>query len=666
MLQPDRLRGRGGIDAATEVGCTVSGGLVLRTSGGLLASSRLVEIDAKELTVELQADGLVVSGGPIAELVVRTDVASSVHRVLTARARGEPASFAPRDRAWVELGTGQVTALTLDPTDPRKAPRTTLVGRPRSTMTVWRCPDGWLRLDSAHYVHDLAPERVFAVTALQGKGTFQVHTFEPPLTEADGWLIGYRLALGDAQLEPVGTPAEGHAPARFLGTVAGQAIDAVLAVRAAGVLHLVDATGRTAASVPLPSTEYAYTDRLLLVGAQFELVGVLPETVARWLVRGAVEDESLVELILPSGGQRPVRVVVADGALRLDGAAVMEVANIEPSTVSATQDGSVWKLAVGELTVRGSHRTVARLREQVLASSGRVALARTEWAELYATWHELRTERWLWLVYGVIFLADHLLEHLEQGPDDEAELRRHVGCVLVVGEHARMVRLRLGAAPVALPYALLDEESDWIDLITDGRGEAPLASVRSRVLDTFRAHLHGTLSHLSFALEDVERLVARLDAQTRDGRPEGWGRAVLSPLPSVLPPGAVDEVTDQVSQDASRVLIERLAPQCRASWELLVDVAAVAAVETRSYLLPLWTVLAERDRALGRSFGEPERARLRAALVERILALRAARSVPLDGAGGWTRGDLLDRMQRRMATGPRALVDRLTKGMSES
>ncbi|MEQ1507256.1 MAG: hypothetical protein ABMB14_33815, partial [Myxococcota bacterium] len=422
---------------------------------------------------------------------------------------------------------------------------------------------------------------------------------------------------------------------------------------------------------------FTWRDRLLLVGPDLQLVGALDEPVARWLLSGTTEDPDLVEVVA-GGPLGAARLRVDDGRLLLDGTPSFapSIADLDPAAVTVAPDGTASRLAIGAVVVRGSPATIARLRELALADTGRDALARADLASLYATWHAGRTDRWSWWLFGAVFVTDLLLEEARQvpalaGEDTEHHARRRlVGESLIVAEQSRAVRLRLGAAPVALPYALIDEEVDWLGAIGGGSlGE----DLRDQLLRTFRSELRSGYNHLQFALADVERAVAKLDGvhhpELSGGNAGVWGRVGLGAAMLLLSPvsgtmtiasAVVGRVTDHVTKDSTaRLLVDRYAPQCRTSWDLLVDVAAIAAVETRAHLTQLWVELAERDRELAGPTAASEE-RVRAALIDRILADRAARAVPLDGPVGTTVGDVIDRIRARIATGPRELVERMT------
>jgi len=116
------------------------------------------------------------------------------------------------------------------------------------------------------------------------------------------------------------------------------------------------------------------------------------------------------------------------------------------------------------------------------------------------------------------------------------------------------------------------------------------------------------------------------------------------------------KLTDSIGKDAtSKALLERFGPQCKSSWDLLVDVSAVAALETRAWLRHLWADLAERDRAL---LGERDGEALRAALLERITELRVQRQRPVS-IEGQTIADIMAFVDRTMEEGPYPLIEYL-------
>lgn len=667
MLHPDRLRGKNGVEGSTEVGCTATGGLVLRISGGLLGTARIVEVAAGDLEVDdHEADGLLIRGGIVVELVIRADPASAVHTVLTARRRGTPARWGPGPE-WREVGTGQVSAMTLDPQDPRKPPKLVPVGKPRASVSVWRTADGATRIDGQSRVVELAADRVRAVSSGGPKGTYVLHALQPG---PDGWVTGFRAALGDVEWLTTGTPPDAQAAGLIACTLGDADAEAAFAIRAGGVLHLFDADGDPVGRIPLTTAQFAWRDRLLIVGPEVRLVGSVDEPVGRWLVSGTSEDPDLVEVLsgAPAGA---ARLLVANGQLRLDGSPAFDrsIADLDPGDVGVSPDGTVSRLRIGDLVVRGSPSTVAHLRELALANTGRDVLARADLDELFALWHAGRTDRWLWLLFGAVFVTDLLLDEArrvpaEPGEDtDHHQRRRIVAETLIVAEQARAVRLRLGAAPVALPYALVDEEVEWLAAI----GGSLEDDDRTDLVDRLRSQLRTSFGHLGFALADVERAVTKLDSvhhpELSGGNAGVWGRVGLGAAMMLLNPvsgtmtiasAVVGRVTDYVTKDGTaRQLVDRFGPQCRTSWDLLVDVTAIAAAETGSWLTGLWREHAERDRATG---GESAKA----ALIARILADRAGRAVPLDGPSATTVGDVIDRIRARSVTGPRELIERMT------
>ncbi len=452
-------------------------------------------------------------------------------------------------------------------------------------------------------------------------------------------------------------------------------VEAALVVRAGHRLLLFDEDAAPVGVVDLAAgCAWAWHGRLLLLGPGVSLVGEVAEDRARWLMDGRPPDPTLLD----GGSAGPLRAAVEGEDLVVRGAweRRLSLSELDPGTVVAEAGGESMVLTVAGVRLAGATATLAALRERVLAAGGAGALQQTSLAELYRTWHRLRTERWLWWVYGPVFLTDRLLVdagRLEREPGEPPERhvrRRVITETLIVASQVRTVRLRVGAAPAALPYALLQEEAEWLDEITAGAGAEALVRARSELLADVRHHLRNVLAHTTFALADVERAVARLEPvhhpELRGGAPSVWGRVglgtamlLLSPLSGVITIGhaVVGRFTDDLAKDAgATALVDRFGPECRASWSLLVEVAALSSLETWNHLQPMWQRFAARDRALAGGSEE----RVREALARRIRELRAERAVPLEGLNGQTVGDVCDAMAGWRTRGPKDLVDRLT------
>ncbi|MEQ1564101.1 MAG: hypothetical protein ABMA64_00595 [Myxococcota bacterium] len=650
MLHPERAKGRLGIDVTTEFGIGGNGKLVLRIPGGLLGGPRVVEVDRGELNVTPIPDGLTVTGGPVSELVIRAHPASAVYRTWREDA---PFGHGPE---WANVGHGSVLALTLDPTDPRRPHRVAPVGRARATATVWRRDDGTLRLDTVHEVLDLAAQSIWAVAAVAPTGReasddpeetrdYLVYTFR---ASPDAWGVGYRLLLGDAALPSAGTIPDAIVPGWFVGHFGGAPIDGPLAVRAGATLVLFDRELGAAGQCALDQARFTTTPRWMLLGPGLDLTGELPEPVGRWLAAGAQEDLELLERVGgPAAG--PSRAAIRSGRLCLLGNPDLEVeiADLDPSRVVARSEREVTHLTVGEIELRGRPDAIARVRELVLSQGGRATLERADTDQLHAQWAALRVERWTWMMFAPVLVADHLLRGLEAHTADEGR-RRAVSELVTVADHARAVRLRAGASVVALPHVWLDEDRWWREVV----GARP----RALHLGAVRAQVRASVDLLSFALAACDRaiggLAPLLDARTAPQEPPPG--SLLSAHRVHTPPGspAMAKWVDLVQRDLSlRALVDRAGPGCREAWSLVSGAAALAALEAARAA----SARHRRDRAAD---GPLEPQVTRDALIERILLLRAARAVAVDGARA-TVGEILDRAGD-VGGGPPTLVERVS------
>ncbi|MCB9687410.1 MAG: hypothetical protein H6738_03890 [Alphaproteobacteria bacterium] len=666
LVEPDRLRGRN-LEPGAEVALTADGRLLIRMAGGFLTQARLVEIARAELTVTRQESGFVLAGGLVTELVIGAAPGSSMYAVLAWMAEGgDPSEAWGPGPGFRQVGVVHAVRLSLDPSDARKPHRGQVLGRARSTTLLWTNDAGDVVLDDPHDPVRLSASEVLAVSRPEGGAV--LHLLRP---ESEGWVTGVRLH-GELELVARGVPPGPILPASVAGTAARRGVSAALLVRYGEAVALLGADGEEQARIE--GFRWAVLDRLLVAGDGVALTGDVPADRAAWVLGGEPDPT-----LLDGGPDGPVRAEVEGEQLVVRGLRERRVllSAIDPERVRVEHDAGRMTLEVGGVWLRGAPGALAGLRERIVGGGGGAALEQASLAELYRTWHQLRTERWLWWIYGPVVLTDHQLERagdLPREPNEEEERwvrRRVITETLIVASQVRSVRLRMGAAPPALPYALIEEEAAWLDELTGGKGAGALLASRSELLDGFRMHLRATLGHLGFALADVERAVARLEPvhhpELRGGTPSVWGRVglgaammLLSPISGAITIGhaVVSRFTDDLAKDGgATVLVDRFGPECRTSWALLLDVSALAMVETHNHLSQLWRKLAARDRAL---LGEGNEEQARPALIRRIQALRAERAVVLEGLDGETVGDVSRRMGNAMRAGPRQLVERLT------
>lgn len=677
MVHPIVLKGSG-LDRSAEVGITEQGGLVVRIPGGLFGTTRMLDVAREQLEVSADGDRFELSGGGIATLALQAVPGSSLRAVLDAVAGGEDptAAWGPGP-GWTLLGHVHPVRLEL-PDAPPKPCLGRAIGRSRSTPLLWRDEEGGLLVDDPDEPFRLAASVIRAVTASADRKDWTFHALLPG---GDGWCAGLRIkATEPLELEITHTEVPRAARAVLAGHISGAALEGCAVWVDAEAVVLVGADGAEVGRVPREGLRHNHVQRWLLWGPGASLVGDVPRAHASWLLPPAL-DPGVVEVCGGPAAGAAIAELTAD-ELVVHGSSELrkDLHGVDPDEVSCRDAGEGLHLEIEELVLQGGREALSALREGVLARGGRTTLQDSEIADLYRTWHELRIDRWLWWIYGPVFLTDQMLNRAhdlppEPGEEPERHLRRKIITeTLLVAEQVRAVRLRVGAAPAALPYALVDEEADWLDALTGGRGAAALQDVRTELLDGFRLHLRGATSILGFALADVERSVARLEPvhhpELRGGQPSVWGRVGLGAAMMLLSPisgtitiahAVVGKVTDRVSKDqGSQVLVDRFGPQCRASWSLLVDVAAIAALETRAHLQRLLARLVARDRRLHDALPAAEQHRVREQLIASIQELRAMRAVPLEGLGGQAVGDVIGAMHRAIEVGPVELVERLT------
>jgi hypothetical protein len=679
VLHPEVLHGKG-VDASCEVAITEAGDLLLHVPGGVFGSSRLERVERDALEVTWEDDRVRIRGRILSEMRVRAVPGSSLAAVLRRIQAGEDPTCAWGPGAgWTRVGHVHGLRLQL-PSEPRQPPVAVAVGMSKSTPLLWRHEDGSVWLDDPSEPVLVGAHAIRAVTSSPDG---RVRTYHMLQVEGGAWQIGLRLIAAEAH--PIDAAQSEAVPrcarASLRGTVAGVAIGAAVAWCEGRNLVLVDAAGKDQAAVSLDSMTHRCGRTWLIHGPRVSLSGALGPEDARWLVFDRPEDTGVLEIDPPVGPAG--RAALLDGVLVVAGATEIRIdpESIDPGDITADVQGNDLALTVGSVTIRGPVASVMPLREQVCARAGGHTLARATMEELYRTWQTLRVDRWLWRIYGPIFLTDGALATAEVLPPEPGEAperherRKLITESLIVSEQVRAVRLRIGAAPVALPYALLDEEADWLDALTDGHGAAALAPSRTILLDGFRAHLRSATGTLGFALADVERAVARLESvhypELRGGQTAsvlgrvGLGAAMmlLSPISGTITiaQAVVGKLTDSVTADqGAQALLDRFGPQCRSSWSLLVEVTALAALETRSHLAALLRTLAARDRRLYEALDPDGRAQFRERIVEHVRLLRRGAATGVETAGVNTVGDTIGAMHDAMRRGPRDLIDRLT------
>lgn len=682
LVEPSALDAVGYDANSAFVGVAATGDIVLHVAGGLFSSGRTDVVPAAALKVGAEGVYTTVSGGVIRLARFELDKRSTVARILDAVAHGV-APVVAQD-GWTAVDTVEASELAVDPVDPRQAPKVRIIGRQRSTAWLWRGSDGALIVDDPHEVVVLDAADIRAIERAGNDPLAAViHAIRPLRT--GGLLAGIRIRAAKPVLEPRGTPPLAVAQASVRGHLEGQAIAGRVMVRTEADIEVFEAGGAAVGAIAAKDARWrADGDTLLVRGPGEQFAVTIAEDLSRWLMRGIPEHPvPLYEILsgpVPAGAGE-LRLV--DGRLVVHTAseATIDLGAIDEPAVRAETTASHTTLTIGEaLSLRGTAKAVADLRALIGPALGRQRLDGADVPELYRRYHELRTERWLWLVFGPIFVTARQLEAAGRLPreldedDEHLSRRRVVAETLIVAEQLRAFRLRFGAAAAALPYAMLDEEAAWLTAL--GSDTAELGRHRPRIVNGLRQQIRVAAAQLSFAQLDIERAVARLEPvhypELRGQPPTMFGTSLLGKIGigtavMLLNPisGAVQimsavagTVTDRLSKDStSRVLLDRFGPYCRTSWDLLVDVTGLTAAETRAWLHALWTDLALRDKQL--IDAAPERSdRVRAALVARIGELQRDRQRPVE-IEGETIADVMTKLNAAMEAG----ADKLTNGL---
>lgn len=666
-VHPDPLDARG-IDAASaEVALTRAGGLLIRSGGGLFSAVRMLELPADALQITPTDGGFCLSGGPIRRLQIpATCTDSSVHRVLTALTKGtDPqAAWGPPEGRWTLLGAVHVVAQRLAD-DPRQPPVGRAVGRPRGLPLLWRDDEGALWVDDpTESLHVPAPQVLAIHPTDAAAGHSWIHRVVLP--DRDGWIVGLRINAP----ESLPIEARGQAPAalavlQLRGSLDGAPAELALASRDDDGLSLWDAQGLRRCTLAPEALRWTWAGRLLLSSARARLSAELERSRARWLLEGLPRDDALIEVCDGRTGVTRARVEARALAIdHLSGPIPLEHVTPDDVTLSTSDTGAQLRLA-DQLALHGKADTLATLREAILSQVGRQQLQRLSPEALLQRWRALQIERWLFLIYGPIFVTEEQLDQVSSAsdpsePDEAAQRRAVITETLIVAQQVRSVRLRLGAVPLVLPHALQLEEAGWLGPLLGPDAQPHTISPRA-----FQQHLREVLPQLSFAVAEVERAVARLEPvhfPELHGGASVWGNVGLGAALMMLAPitgtvtiarAVVGKMSDRVNKESgSRTLVDRFGPECRSGWSLLVEITSVAASQTQAFLARELSELPCLERA------EPEA--LRSALIEQILELQGARFAPLTALQGRTVGEVSARMVPRLEVAPRQLVERLT------
>jgi hypothetical protein len=683
-LEPAALEAPGHDVGSTMIGLTVAGDVVLHIAGGLFSSGRTDVIPAASLTVTAAGDSVTIGGGALKSARFDLHRQSTARRVLDAVA----SKTAPKLEldGWTPIGTVEAVELTVDSADPRQPAKTRAIGRPRSTPWLWRGPQGALMVDDPHEVVVISPSELKGIEkADTDPNAVVVHCVRA--LGARGLLAGVRIRAVKPPLEPTVAGPIAIAQAAVRGHLEGQPIAGRVLVRTERDLEVYEAGGKLVGAIAVREARWrADGDTLLVRGPGEQFAVSIAEELGRWLMRGVTEHAvPLFEVLagpVPAGAAE-VRVEGSGLIVTTASEATLDLGAIdEPSVRAETVDGHT-VLRIGDaLTLRGTARAVAELRTRIAPALGRRGLDDADIPALYRRYHELRTERWLWLVFGPVFVTAKRLDAAgrlprEDGEDDEHLARRRVVAeTLIVAEQVRAIRLRFGAASAALPYALLEEEAAWVAAVDRDAGPSAIARVRPRIVTGFRGQVRNATQQLAFAQMDIERAVSRLEPvhypELRGQPPALFGASTLGKIGlgaavMLLNPisGGVQimsalagTMTDRLAKDGTaRVLLDRFGPFCKTSWDLLVDVTAIAAAETRAWLRALWTDLALRDKELADARPDGQD-RVRAALLDRITALQRERQRAVE-IEGLTIADIMNDVEQAMLEGP----GQLSKGL---
>lgn len=675
LAEPSALKAPGCERTKTWIGVGETH-LVIHQPGGVFSSVKELRVDAAQVELSIDDVDDVSVTATVDGYEGRLHIAWTLARdsvfltALKAVCGGETASF---ERDGLErLGLCDAVVLGLAD-DPRQPPTGRHFGMARSTPVLYVAEDGGFVLDDPHHVVAVAGDEVLALQRVDGAGIDARFVDRWP----GGWVVGMRLKPGEGELSPTGRVAAVVA-GPITANLEGREVSGTLLVRTDTELRVRDDAGWVGAIAIEDASFSVEASTLLVHGSGESLSMQIPEDVALWAVRGL--RRASAQLIRVVSGPVPAgagTVRVEGSVLHLETAesGTVDLSKLDPDDLVANAQDDGVHLHLGELAVlRGAGARITALRADIAAGMGADVLSNLDTAELYRRLHRLRSDRWLWLLFGPIFLTDHMLADAGRLPAEDGEdhehlrVRRLISQTLIVSEQLRSVRLRLGAAAVALPYALLDEEAAWLDAVAPGRTEQLIGDLRGRVVGGLRGRIRGAQAHLAFAMRDVEEAVRRLEVvhhPRKAGNTHVLGRVGLGAAMLLLSPisgtitiasAVAGKLTDHLSSNSEHAaVLERFGPRCVSSWELLVNVTALAAVETSAWLDALWADTASRDRAAG-----VDEARLREALTARIQELASKRQEPLP-IEGLVAGDLCVAMREAMQQGPFDLVEGLTR-----
>ncbi len=681
LAQPEAIEAAG-FDASSLVGLTPQAQLLIYKKGGFLSSDRQITVALGDLTMAEEWGEVVLRGDALPRLAFKLDPDSIFKRVLAQVSAGEEPTWGV-ETGWQAVSLVTAEALKADPADARKPPGHSLIGKPRSTSLLCQRADGGLRVDDPHEVIEIPPEEIRAVE-VDGINAV-IHVVRPLLSGEV--LVGIHLILPTAgALEPRGEVPRAVVAASVRGHLEGEPVTAAAIVRSGSQLEFLGVGGQAVGAMGAAELCWRGEQGMLLIRGQGEsAVLPLPDEQAAWLMEGLPSsEEPLFEVIKGPVDPGAGLARVQDGLLHLatSSEAQVELGSLDHKTLRAESDphGIVLHITP-EIVLRGPDGAIDALRQAVGAEMGKESLAGLDLAELYRQWHDLRTDWWLWLVFGPIFVTQVMLEQASNLPPEEdedeerLERRRLLSETLIAAEQVRSLRLRMGAAAVALPYALVDEEGDWLEAFAGEQAASALAKRRFRMIEGFRMQVRSVGAHMAFAQGDLERAVARLDPihhpEMRGQQSNMLGRLGLGAATMLLSPisgtiqifsAVAGKLTDQVGKDATaRVYLDRFGPQCKSSWNLLVEVSAVAALEQRAWLRRLWADLAAADRALVEDLPEDVQEVMRRELAARIAALQARQQQPVSVEGAAI-ADIMAHVQAILDEGPHPLISYLEGG----
>jgi hypothetical protein len=551
----------------------------------------------------------------------------------------------------------------------------------RGTPLLYQHEDGSIRVDTPHAVVDVSASELFGVS---DEGTDVRVSFLRAGDSPRRPIVGLRLTPQTrGAIAPRGAPIRTFVSGAIEGTGPSGDFRASTVYRDTRGIVVLDGDARELAVLEAPRWTID-GDRLLLKSAGHELTLRAGETALRSLVAGLGHDEAkLVEIETAPVAAGAGLVSLEGDRLVIETSARAELAlgRMDPTRLRSTVDEDRVRLHIGDELVIASHaERIEELRRTIAARMGGDLLAELPLEPLLRRYHQLRTDRWLWLLFGPIFLTDRMLDTAENLPrepgeeEDHWHTRRLVAQVFTVAEQIRAVRLRLGAASAVLPYAMLDEEAVWLEKVAGPeRAKIEVQALRPKMIGGLRGQVRQATLSMTFALIDVERAATRLEPVTHPQDQSGthvWGRVglgaamlLLSPISGAitLAGAATSKLTDHIAKNAQeKYLVERFGPECRGTWELLVNITGLAAVEMQSYLHLVWADVGRRDREMITA-GVCDEERYRAIVLERVRELSTLQQTALP-VQGLAIADLCAAMKERMIAGPTALV----RGLSDT